>query len=87
MKTFYEVKGKRFEDLKEAKKYEEELKEKEIAENKLRKEKQDRINEIKSKEAELKALRKKFYKDYGYVISDSSGTPVLDDFFKNVFGL
>ena len=37
MKTIYEVKGKRFEDLKEAKKYEEELKEKEIAENKLRK--------------------------------------------------
>ena len=84
MKTFYEVSGRTFVDLKEAKEYEKELAEKKEKEEKLAKEKEVRMAEIKKLEEKLEKLRKDFMEDYGY--AQFKYAP-LDEFFKDLFNL
>lgn len=80
----YVVKGKVFDDEKEAKKYEEELKAKEEENKKKKEEKDQRFKELKDIEEEYVNKVNEFYKDYGYIDINLSGLPnSFDSFFDN----
>lgn len=80
----YVVKGKVFDDEEEAKKYEEELKAKEVEREEKNAIKEQRLKELKDIEKEYVNKVNEFYKDYGYVKIDLSGLPnSFDDFFDN----
>lgn len=80
----YVVKGKVFDDEKEAKKYEEELKAKEAEREEKNAIKEQRLKELKDLEKEYVNKVNEFYMDYGYVKIDLSGLPnSFDNFFDN----
>lgn len=82
----YVVKGKVFDDEKEAKEYEEELKAKEIEKRKKEDEKDSRLKELKDLEKEYVNKVNEFYKDYGYYTVDLSGLPSSFDRLFDDFG-
>lgn len=80
----YVVKGKVFDDEEEAKKYEEELKIKEVEREEKNAIKEQRLKELKDLEKEYVNKVNEFYRDYGYVKIDLSGLPnSFDNFFDN----
>lgn len=87
----YVVKGKVFDDEKEAKKYEEELKAKEAEKEKKNAIKEQRLKELKELERKYVDKVNEFYKDYGFYTLDLSGLPssfdrLFDDFgFNSIF--
>lgn len=86
----YVVKGKVFDDEKEAKKYEEELKAKENEKIKKQQEEKQDLKVLKEYEKEYVKKVNDFYKKYGYYSIDLSGLPnsfdrLFDDFGFNMF--
>lgn len=86
----YVVKGKVFNDEKEAREYEEELKTKEEKMAKKEEEKNKRLKELKDLEKEYVNKVNEFYMDYGFYSIDLSGLPnsfdrLFDDFVFGIF--
>lgn len=86
----YVVKGKIFDDVEEAKKYEKELKAKEDEKVKRQKEEKQDLEVLKEYEKEYVERVNDFYKKYGYYSVDLSGLPnsfdrLFDDFGFGIF--
>lgn len=86
----YVVKGKVFDDEEEAKKYEKELKAKEVEKEKKNAIKEQRLKELKDLEKEYVNKVNEFYMDYGFYSIDLSGLPnsfdrLFDDFVFGIF--
>lgn len=84
------VSGKVFDDIEEAKKYEEEVRLKRQKEENDKKEKERRFKELKELEKKYVEEVNKFYKDYGYYEIDLNGIPnsfdkLFDDFCFDIF--